>query len=126
MKNLIAVLNTARWPMTSEETKSICLVLLRPLVEEQQLALKAVFDDEDYRTAARHFARMHLYAMKAGLTRDNLRMTFRLLVGTGEERECIIAGCLEATFELTVKKRPQGSPDPGAPAVVHLIERRTP
>jgi hypothetical protein len=91
--------------MTCEESKSICLVMLRPLVEEQQLALKAVFDDEDYRTAARHFARMHLHAMRAGLTRDNLRMTFRLLVGTGEEREGIIAGCLEATFELTVKTR---------------------
>ncbi|HYO58520.1 hypothetical protein [Archangium sp.] len=105
MKNLLAVLNTARRPMTSEETKGICLVLLHPLVEEQQLALKAVFDDEDYRTAAWHFARMHLHAMKASLTRNNLRMTFRLLVGTGEEREGIIAGCLEATFELTVKIR---------------------
>ena len=103
MKNLIAVLNTARQPMTPEETKGICLVLLRPLVEEQQLVLKAVFDDEDYRTAARHFARINLYAMKAGLTWDNLRMTFRLLVGTSEEHEGIIAGCLEATFELTVK-----------------------
>ena len=125
MKNLIAVLNTARRPMTSEETKGICLVLLRPLVEAQQLALKAVFDDEDYRTAARHFARMHLHAMKAGLTRDNLRMTFRLLVGTGEERESIIAGCLDATFELTVKSRAASSPEREA-AMSDPIEGRTP
>ena len=125
MKNLIAVLNTARQPMTSEETKGICLVLLRPLVEEQQFALKAIFDDEDYRTAARHFARMHLYAMKAGLTRANLRMTFRLLVGTGEEREAIIAGCMEATFELTVKKRIENSPE-REQATLDPIEGRAP
>lgn len=125
MKNLIAVLNTARQPMTPEETKGICLVLLRPLVEEQQLALKAVFDDEDYRTAARHFARMHLYAMKAGLARDNLRMTFRMLVGTSEEREGIIAGCLDATFELTVKTRAASSPE-REEATLEPIEGRAP
>ncbi len=77
MKNLLAVLNATRRPMTSEETKGICLVLLRSLVEEQQLALKAFFDDEDYRAAAWHFARVHLHSMKVSLTRDNLRMTFR-------------------------------------------------
>jgi len=109
--NLLTVLNAVRRPITLEETKSICLVLLRPLVEEQQLALKAVFDEEDYRTAARHFTRMHLHAMRASLTRGNLRMTFRLLVGTTEERESIIAGCLEATFELTVKTRAASSPE---------------
>ena len=43
------------------------------------------------------------------MTRYNLRMTFRLLVGTSEEREGIIAGCLEATFELTVKTRAEHS-----------------
>ncbi|MFY0571130.1 hypothetical protein ACN28E_45875 [Archangium lansingense] len=123
MKNLIAVLNTARRPMTSEETKDICLVLLRSLVEEQQLALKAVFDDEDYRTAARHFARMHLYSMRASLTRNNLRMTFRLFVGTREEREAIIAGCLEATFELTVKTRAASSPEREA-VMLNPIEGR--
>jgi hypothetical protein len=100
--------------MTCEEAKTTSLVMLRPLVEEQQLALKAVFDDEDYRTAARHFARMHLHAMRAGLTRENLRMTFRLLVGTREEREAVIAGCLEASFELTVKTRPERTPETGA------------
>jgi hypothetical protein len=98
VKSLIAMLNAARQPMTSEETKGICLVLLRPLVEEQQLALKAVFDDEDYRTAARHFARMHLHAMRASLTRDNLRMTLRLLVGTGEEREGTMSDMNTRTF----------------------------
>ncbi|MFY0528735.1 hypothetical protein ACN28I_38080 [Archangium gephyra] len=125
MKNLLAMLNAVRRPMTCEETKSICLVMLRPLVEEQQLALKAAFDDEDYRTAARHFARMHLHSMKASLTRSNLRMTFRLFVGTREEREAIIAGCLEASFELTVKMRPEGKPDHGAGLRV-LTGGRTP
>jgi len=114
VKPITSLLNAIRRPMTCEESKSICLVLLRPLVEEQQLALKAAFDDEDYHTAARHFARMHLHSMRASLTRENLRMTLRLLVGTREEREAIIAGCLEASFELTVKTRPERTPETGA------------
>ncbi len=76
-------------------------------------------------TMLNHFARMHLHTMRANMTRHNLRMTFRLLVGTGEEREGIIAGCLEATFELTGKIRAASSPEREA-ATLGPIEGRAP
>jgi hypothetical protein len=52
-------------------------------------------------------------------------MTFRLLVGTSEEREGIITGCLEATFELTVKTRAASSPE-REEATLEPIEGRAP
>jgi hypothetical protein len=45
VKNLITVLNTARQPMTPEEAKGICLVLLRPLAASLLLAVQRQKDE---------------------------------------------------------------------------------
>lgn len=100
-------------PMTEEEAKSIGLELLRPMVREHELAMKAALDDEDGLATLLHLGWMSLYAVKTSLTPSSILLHLRLLVGGKKERMDIITGCLDASFELMLKPQSMnGSKDP--------------
>ncbi|AEI66277.1 hypothetical protein [Corallococcus macrosporus] len=98
-------------PMTEEEAKSISLKLLRPMVREHELAMKAALDDEDGLATLLHLGWMSLYAVKTSLTVSSILLHLRLLVGGKKERTAILIGCLDASFEL-MQKNPNSSRGP--------------
>ncbi len=62
--------------MTEEEAKSISLELLRPMVREHELAMKAALED-DRRATLNHLGRMSLYAVKTSLTWRSILLHLR-------------------------------------------------
>jgi hypothetical protein len=98
-------------PMTEEEAKSISLELLRPMVREHELAMKAALDDEDSLSTLLHLGWMSLYAVKTSLTWRSILLHLRLFVGSKQERTAILIGCLDASFEL-MRKNPNSSQEP--------------
>ncbi|WP_141326346.1 hypothetical protein [Myxococcus sp. AB025B] len=113
MKHILTILRSHRLvrPMTEEEAKSISLELLRPMVREHELAMKAALADEDGLATLLHLGWMSLYAVKTSLTVSSILLHLRLLVGSKKERMDIITGCLDASFEL-MQKNPNSSQEP--------------
>ncbi len=113
MKSIIHILRSHRLvrPMTEEEAKSISLELLRPMVREHELAMKAALDDEDGLATLLHLGWVSLYAVKTSLTVSSILLHLRLLVGSKKERTAILTGCLDASFEL-MQKNPNSSQGP--------------
>jgi hypothetical protein len=115
VKNILNSLRNHRLvrPMTEEEAKSISLELLRPMVREHELAMKAALDDKDGLATLLHLGWMSLYAVKTSLTVRSILLHLHLLVGGKKERMDIITGCLDASFELMLKPPPlDNSKDP--------------
>lgn len=112
MKHILTILRSHRLvrPMTVEEAKSISLELLRPMVREHDLAVRAALGD-DRRAAVRHLGQMSLYAVKMSLMQHSILLHLRLLVGSKKERMAILTGCLEAGFELMLEN-PNSSQGP--------------
>ena len=113
MKNILTSLRNHCLvrPMTEEEAKSISLELLRPMVREHELAMKAALDDEDGLATLLHLGWMSLYAVKTSLTRRSILLHLRLLVGSKKERTAMLTGCLDASFELMLEN-PNSSREP--------------
>jgi hypothetical protein len=122
VKKIIHVVRSCRVfrPMTLEEANKICLTLTEPMIREHELALKAALDRDDYRAAARHMVLTAVHAGKTGLKPASLLLHLRLLVGSSRERENIILGCLDASFELMLRPkadRETEASDPKEPTV---------
>ena len=98
-------------PMTEDEAKTISLELLRPMVREHELAMKAAIEDEDGLATLCHLGLMSLYAVKTSLAQSSILLHLRLLVGSKKERAAILIGCLDASFEL-MQKNPNSLREP--------------
>jgi hypothetical protein len=77
--------------------------------------MKAALDNDDYRAAARHLVRMAVHVGKTSLKPASLLLHLRLLVGSSQEREDIILGCLDASFELMLRLRSGSDRGPSSP-----------
>jgi hypothetical protein len=117
MKKIIHAVRSCRVfrQMTLEEAKDICLTLTEPMIRENELALKAALDHDDYSAAARHWGRMAVRAGKTCLKPASMLLHFRLLVGRSREREDIIVGCFDANFELMLRPRSGSGTEPSRP-----------
>ncbi len=116
MKKITRAIRSCRLfrPMTFEEAKRLCLDLSKAMVREHERTMKAALDHDDDRSVALHLLRMTKYARKFRLSRASLLLNFRLLVGNTQEREAIIAGCFDASFELMLKPESGNDTEPSS------------
>jgi hypothetical protein len=117
VKKMIHVVRSSRVfrPMTLEEAKEICLTLTEPMLRENELALKAALDHDDYSAVARHLVRMAVHAGRTSLKPVSLLLHLRLLMGSSRERVDIIVGCLDASFELMLRPWSGSDARPSSP-----------